>query len=70
MGTGVTNHQSLLQHCVTFHLTSFNVLSVPSFQTLKLHGVKDLVSHVALHQSLQPLEMLSVMTLFFSYLIY
>lgn len=52
MGTGVTNHQSLLQHRVTFHLTSFNALFVPSFQTLKLHGVKDLVSHVALHQSL------------------
>lgn len=65
MGTEEINHQSSLGHRVTLHLALLNVLSVPSFQSLKLHGVKDLFSYLALHQSLRPLEMLSVMTLVF-----
>lgn len=52
MGTEEINHQSSLVHCVTLHLALLNVLSVPSFQALKLHGVKDLFSYLAFHQSL------------------
>lgn len=52
MGTEEISHQSSLGHCVILHLALLNVLSVPSFQALKLHGVKDLFSYLAFHQSL------------------
>lgn len=52
MGTEEINHQSSLGHCVTLHLALLNALCVSSFQALKLHGVKDLFTHLAFHQSL------------------
>jgi len=52
MGTEEINHQLPFGHCVTLHLALLHALSVPSFQALKSHGVKDLFSCLAFHQSL------------------